>query len=148
MAEKRDRKTYSEKLRDPQWQRKRLEILSRDGWKCRHCGETTKTLAVHHKWYIHGREPWEYPDGVLVTLCEDCHDQEYHLRKDAEEKLLEVCRIINLWADDVDDFACDLINVETRESFNLVCWAMRDARAQAALADLWKQLHPDQPTMG
>lgn len=29
--------TYSQKLRDPRWQKKRLEILERDSFTCQHC---------------------------------------------------------------------------------------------------------------
>ncbi len=31
-------KPYWQKLQDPRWQRKRLEILNRAGWKCEKCG--------------------------------------------------------------------------------------------------------------
>jgi hypothetical protein len=65
---------YFEKLKDPRWQKKRLEILERDGWRCKECAEDTKTLHVHHLLYQKGMEPWEIPNGFLVTLCEDCHN--------------------------------------------------------------------------
>lgn len=67
---------YSEKLKDPRWQRKRLEILTRDGWKCRKCDSSTSTLHVHHRYYIKGREPWEYGGFCLQTLCLECHESE------------------------------------------------------------------------
>jgi hypothetical protein len=66
-------KTYSEKLKDPRWQKKRLEILQRDNWTCISCGGAKNTLHVHHKYYTYGNEPWEYSNDVLVTLCEHCH---------------------------------------------------------------------------
>ena len=31
------------------------------------------TLHVHHKLYIENREPWQYKDENLITLCSDCH---------------------------------------------------------------------------
>lgn len=65
--------SYSEKLKDPRWQKTRLEVLSRDGWNCRSCGSTEKTLHVHHSYYVGGRDPWDYPPSVLVSLCKDCH---------------------------------------------------------------------------
>ena len=83
----RARKTYSEKLRDPRWQRRRLEILERDGWTCQHCDETDKTLHVHHKWY--DGEPWESQDEALEALCEDCHREEAACRPAAEKMLLQ-----------------------------------------------------------
>lgn len=65
---------YAEKLKDPRWQKKRLQILERDKWKCRACGETEKTLHVHHIFYMPGVDPWDVPDGLLITFCKDCHE--------------------------------------------------------------------------
>ena len=70
-------KTYSEKLKDPRWQKKRLDILSRDNFKCQCCGNGELTLHVHHTKYIKGNDPWDYKDNFLVTLCELCHDSEH-----------------------------------------------------------------------
>jgi hypothetical protein len=67
---------YSEKLKDPRWQRKRLEVFSHADFQCQLCGEGKKTLHVHHSRYD-GREPWEYPLGMLICLCEDCHKQHH-----------------------------------------------------------------------
>ena len=67
--------TYSEKLKDPRWQKKRLEILERDGWACRHCGSSTTTLNVHHVVYHSKRNPWEYDQDELMALCDLCHTE-------------------------------------------------------------------------
>ncbi len=74
--------TYSDKLKDPRWQKKRLEVLERDGWACRYCGDTKNTLHVHHVLYLSGREPWEYELGVLLTSCKSCHPSEPWLDDD------------------------------------------------------------------
>lgn len=66
--------TYSEKLKDPRWQKKRLEIMQRDNFQCVTCGEKDKTLHVHHLFYISGRMPWEYLDANFRTLCWQCHE--------------------------------------------------------------------------
>jgi len=66
-------KSYSEKLKDPRWQKKRLEVFENAGWVCENCGDGTKTLNVHHKFYKNGREPWDYEEETLQSLCEDCH---------------------------------------------------------------------------
>jgi len=66
--------SYSEKLKDPRWQRKRLEIMDRDSWQCRHCESKEKTLNVHHIYYHKGAAPWEYENEMLLTLCEKCHE--------------------------------------------------------------------------
>jgi 5-methylcytosine-specific restriction endonuclease McrA len=64
--------TYKEKLKDPRWQKKRLKIFERDGWKCTECGRTELTLEVHHLSYSFS-EPWNEPDENLQTLCFKCH---------------------------------------------------------------------------
>ena len=74
-------KTYFEKLKDPRWQKKRLESLEKASWSCSACGGTEDTLHVHHKQYFKGREPWEYETGQLEVLCEKCHE-EAHDEKD------------------------------------------------------------------
>lgn len=66
---------YKELLRHPKWQRRRLEIMERDDWKCLYCDAEDKPLNVHHKRYVTGRKPWEYPDHDLITLCDDCHGE-------------------------------------------------------------------------
>lgn len=66
---------YREKLKDPRWQKKRLEIFNRDNFTCQHCKAKNISLQVHHKAYREV-EPWDYPDHYLVTLCEDCHEEE------------------------------------------------------------------------
>lgn len=67
---------YLEKLKDPRWQKKRLQILERDEWCCRVCFDSERTLHVHHRYYKRGADPWDYPDSALVTLCEGCHEEE------------------------------------------------------------------------
>lgn len=66
--------TYAEKLKDPRWQRKRLEILNRDNFTCRICRDTKSTLHVHHEKYFKNTEPWDYPDDNFKTVCNTCHD--------------------------------------------------------------------------
>lgn len=67
--------SYSSKLKDPRWQKKRLEILNRDNFSCHNCGDTESTLHVHHIAY-QGKDPWETEARLLQTLCEDCHESE------------------------------------------------------------------------
>ena len=65
--------TYQEKLKDPKWQKRRLEILQRDMWCCQICNNENDTLNIHHFQYRKGLEPWEYEDDELITLCEGHH---------------------------------------------------------------------------
>jgi hypothetical protein len=80
---------YSDKLKDPRWQKKRLEILERDEWCCRQCYDSESPLAVHHLRYIPGKEPWDYLPEQLITLCESCHSEEYQAMPDAISSLIE-----------------------------------------------------------
>lgn len=66
-------KTYYEKLKDPRWQKKRLEVMEKAEFRCSLCMDDTSTLNVHHKEYFKGKEPWDYEAEQLVCLCEDCH---------------------------------------------------------------------------
>lgn len=67
------KKTYAEKLRDPRWQKKRLEIMQRDNFACRRCFARDVELHVHHVYYAPRRDPWSYDKRFLLTLCKDCH---------------------------------------------------------------------------
>ena len=87
-----DKKTYSEKLKDPRWQKKRLKILERDEFTCQSCFDSESTLHVHHRYYTQGAEPWEYPDSALQTLCEGCHQEEREHRPGAEAELIHAMR--------------------------------------------------------
>lgn len=73
--------TYAEKLLDPRWQKRRLEILSRDNFTCQWCGDSKSTLHVHHTHYMKQEEPWETDEVLLVCICADCHDLYHRLNK-------------------------------------------------------------------
>lgn len=88
----------SEAYKHPKWQKKRLEILSRDNWACVACKDTESTLHVHHCLY-HG-ELWEVPDEWLQTLCESCHEFfgphpkggiYWHSRNDDSAAVVAIC---------------------------------------------------------
>lgn len=65
---------YIETLRDPRWQKKRLQILKRDKFRCKLCGDDKTHLQVHYKEYKNNLMPWEYCNSDLITLCEHCHN--------------------------------------------------------------------------
>jgi len=71
------RMSYAEQLTHPKWQRRRLEVLDRAGFRCERCLDDETTLHVHHKTYRKGALAWEYEDHELVVLCEDCHTDEH-----------------------------------------------------------------------
>jgi hypothetical protein len=83
--------SYSEKLKDPRWQRKRLEVFSRDNFTCVECGAKDKTLHVHHRKY--SGEPWEAPLEDLQTLCYECHELITTMLPSVEEQVLRCLRL-------------------------------------------------------
>ena len=58
-----------------EWKAFRLFMFEHDGGVCCHCGRSLEGQAfqVHHKRYVAGREPWEYPPNDCETLCQGCH---------------------------------------------------------------------------
>ncbi len=58
--------TYQEQLRDPRWQRRRLQILNAADFKCEDC-------EAHHCCYIRGLMAWEYGIELLMCVCDSCH---------------------------------------------------------------------------
>jgi hypothetical protein len=78
-------KPYWEKLKDPQWQKKRLEVLERAEWECSDCGSKDKTLHVHHRYYVSKREPWDYPISAYEALCAECHERRQDCAKTQPE---------------------------------------------------------------
>ena len=72
-------KTYSEKLKDPRWQKFRQMAFREYGVACTTCGCEDRPGSefnhVHHKRYISGREPWEYDIKDVTVLCRECHEE-------------------------------------------------------------------------
>lgn len=85
-------KSYSDLLKDPRWQKKRDEIISRDGHHCRFCGEDNN-LHVHHILYEDNTDPWDYDESYLITVCEFCHNR-IHSQMQENSHLKERCRFI------------------------------------------------------
>lgn len=67
-----EKKTYSDLLKDPRWQKKRLEVFNRDNFTCLMCGSGEETLHVHHERYC--KNPWDVSSKYLQTLCFRCHE--------------------------------------------------------------------------
>lgn len=62
---------YKDLLLLPEWQRKRLEILQRDNFRCVFCTDSRSTLQVHHEAYM--GNPWDISSDKLKTVCCHCH---------------------------------------------------------------------------
>lgn len=131
---------YIELLKDPRWQKKRLEILQRDGWACQGCFDTESTLVVHHKRYLDAVNPWDYPDDLLITLCETCHEDEREERPGIEGDLLGILRQLFL-APDLHDFVSGLMQLTPQEAPALVAsaysWAFSNPEIQTLILNKW-----------
>ena len=68
-----NKESYLERLKKPEWQKKRLEVLNYANWRCQLCGDKKTSLHVHHSYYTKGKQPWQYPTGSMICLCENCH---------------------------------------------------------------------------
>lgn len=66
-----------------EWKKFRDDLIELDGYKCKECGRNNKevVLQVHHKNYIKGRLPWEYPLNECETLCRGCHSSRHGITK-------------------------------------------------------------------
>lgn len=126
--------TYAEKLKSPKWQKKRLEILNLRGFKCELCNNEEKELHVHHRFYLKGRQPWQYDNDIFQVLCSDCHEKQ-HKEPNAiikevipkkYEKLIRLIEAIELF--DIDNLMFILdenVNViGANETFRLLSIAL------------------------
>lgn len=62
------------------WRQFRLEVIEMDGGVCVRCGRGPSAgaiLQVHHKQYLVGKAPWDYPYEFCETLCQGCHAREH-----------------------------------------------------------------------
>lgn len=99
--------TYKEKLKLPAWQKKRLEILQRDNWECKLCGEKNKNLHVHHINYIYQANPEDHPNHWLITICEDCHIIEERF-KSTNTELMDIIHSIGLTRNQIHYLFCEI----------------------------------------
>ena len=129
---------YAEKLKDPRWQKIRLEVFQRDEWTCDICLDDQSTLHVHHKIYQSGRDPWEYDLDSLVTLCEGCHFRETNHIKDACSVQIDQLKI-QFFSQDLLDFAFHISKANYIHIPSLVLsaigFALSDEKAQSNLLD-------------
>lgn len=106
-------KTYAEKLKDPRWQRKRLEVMKQAGFKCEICWDSQSSLQIHHPVYKKGADPWDYEKGELLCCCEECHKTATASQKKFKDmaftspaKFVELMDMIN---DGILDAACECL---------------------------------------
>ena len=115
---------YSEKFKDPRWQKKRLEILKRDKFSCQVCFDEKSTLHIHHKYYEGFKDPWEYSDSCLITLCFECHESEQLEKKQYEHLLIKTLYNIGFMADDLREIASGFSRFKIRHTNQVVASAL------------------------
>jgi len=84
--------TYLEQIRDPRWQRKRLEILNAANFKCENCGSVNNELNVHHSAYLKGQPAWEHPVELLHCLCRPCHKERQQIEDSLKIEMMKRLR--------------------------------------------------------
>lgn len=128
--------TYGEQLRHPNWQRMRLEVLSRAKFSCQVCGDGEHTLHVHHKRYVKGRLAWEYEGHELIALCEGCHSSAHEemeqlldvvacLPLDGPSRLLDAVNLLLGWATAGQQVAPNIFGAWDAVNQHSACMRMR-----------------------
>lgn len=133
---------YSEKLLDPRWQKKRLEILQRDEWACQVCGDKKETLHVHHRAYFHNVDPWDVRDEYLVTLCCNCHEHESECMSEYITALTRVLKR-KFFADDVfsimNGFWDLKITKTPKHTADVLEYALSNEKVMSALSKMYAE---------
>jgi hypothetical protein len=92
--------TYQEKLQTPEWRDFKFRIVEKRGCSCQECGgsvEAKGPLELHHITYLRGREPWEYPDSLLLLLCQECHYERQIHDEEARVEFSRLCQQMSSW---------------------------------------------------
>ena len=92
--------SYSDKLKENAWIRKREEVFKKYGKECCECF-SSENLQVHHRYYRKGRDPWQYPIDAYAVLCKNCHEDIEDIKMDCEE--IEGLDGTYLWYEEYND---------------------------------------------
>lgn len=65
---------------------------------------------MHHLYYEKDQDPWDYPDESLITLCEECHQEEKEGKYEAEGDLIYALRVRGYTNADIDDIYNGILN--------------------------------------
>lgn len=124
---------YSKKLLDPRWQKKRLEIMQRDDWMCQLCGDKENTLHVHHVFYLKDKDIWDYPECLLITLCDSCHEEEHSNAYDDAISILKQLRKNGILYTDIRNMLEEsLIYSDSRDQFSNFYMSLTDQLVEKA----------------
>ena len=138
---------YSEKLKDPKWQKLRLQILERDNWTCQKCFDDESMLVVHHKYYENNKDPWEYPLEAFITLCEYCHELERNERPLLEQELLLSLKKQGFLYEDIINLLEGFRYLEHQQSPRITAlvlfWVLETPEIMRTLEKDFKKHHPE-----
>jgi hypothetical protein len=140
--------TYVEKLKDPRWQKKRLERLEMSKFTCDNCNGNEEELHVHHKYYQKGKDPWDYEFDDFIVFCKGCHDS-WH---EAKSKLDKVIGNIHLakCIDRISGYASffmarDIFKSDLADIQNILGFSDLFRTDMEAIISLWKKSNSDLP---
>ena len=85
---KMNKKDFKAQYLSKWWQDTSKRIKARDKNTCQMCGCNDKPLSVHHLYYNNGSI--KVDDSALITLCEDCHNEQ----KEYKERLFEILQVL------------------------------------------------------
>lgn len=134
--------SYLEKLKDPRWQKKRLEIFSRDEFTCKYCGDSDSSLQVHHIWY-QSNNPWETQNELLVTLCESCHEEEEERLKELKLNLLNDLRKAGMVSLDIEYLSMIFYNNRPFGSRTMILSILMELMSEKDFHDKVLRLYKD-----
>ena len=105
-------KTSRRLYNSAQWKDLRLRAIQHVGAKCEKCTrhqDDGAVLQVHHRRYVRGRRPWDYPFEELTVLCRRCHAEEHKI-------LMEHCNWVYESENvrEEQDGICDFCGTEIR----------------------------------
>jgi hypothetical protein len=130
---------YSEKLKYPRWQKVRLKVFECDEWTCQICFDQESQLKVHYKYYLQGKDPWDYPLEAFTTLCEKCHTEKWENPPEAEHALMRTLKEKGFFAPDVQSLADGVGKMELLHSPAVVAsayeWDLETPEIQHWLPD-------------
>ena len=138
---------YQRKLAHPDWQKKRLEVMQRDKFRCQHCISNEKELHVHHLYYLPNTEPHNYPLDAFMTLCYECHEREELDLKYYSTLLIQTIKMSGGWSGTmarIEDAIKSLNGRTNMGAYRALCilgpYAFLDIKDQLKIDSLTKKL--------
>jgi hypothetical protein len=102
--------------RQKDWRHFREEVIKLDNCRCVRCYRSPPdgaVLQVHHKAYLPGRLPWQYPYEECETLCRGCHAEEHGI-------IMPRTGWVSIGGEDLGEYpsdTCELCGTDLRHIF-------------------------------